>query len=124
MKILTISVGHDASLCILENGKITYYSMEERLSRKKHDWSCVQSILKLINLKNTVFDYVIIPYIQYAGEEKGVQSMVNCFQTTGDFSYKELIVDQSNHHKYHATCGFYNSNFKKALCVVVDGAGS
>ena len=88
MKILTISVGHDASLCILENGKITYYSMEERLSRKKHDWSCVQSILKLINLKNTVFDYVIIPYIQYSGEEKGVQSMVNCFQTTGDFSYK------------------------------------
>ena len=124
MKILTISVGHDASLCILENGKITYYSMEERLSRKKHDWSCVQSILKLINLKNTVFDYVIIPYIQYPGEEKGVQAMVNCFQTTGDFSYKELIVDQSNHHTYHATCGFYNSNFKKALCVVVDGSGS
>ena len=38
MKILTIPIlSHDASICILEDGAITSYQMEERFSRKKHD---------------------------------------------------------------------------------------
>jgi len=40
MKILSIpTLAHDASICILENGIITFYKMEERYSRVKHDLS-------------------------------------------------------------------------------------
>jgi carbamoyltransferase len=124
MKILSISVGHDSSLCILEDGKITHYSMEERISRKKHDWSCLHSILNLIDLKKTKFDYVIISYIRYRAELYGVNKMIKCFKDTGDFSYSELIINEYDHHRFHAYCGFYNSNFKKSLCIVVDGSGS
>lgn len=46
MNILSIPpLAHDTSLCILENGKITYYKMEERFSRNKHDLS-FENILK------------------------------------------------------------------------------
>ena len=39
MILLTIPIFiHDASICILEDGKITFYQMEERFSKeKKHD---------------------------------------------------------------------------------------
>ena len=29
-----------------------------------------------------------------------------------------------NHHEMHAACGFYNSGFESAACVIADGAGS
>lgn len=124
MKILSISVGHDSSLCILEDGQITYYSMEERLSRKKHDWTCYKSILKLIHENKTDFDFIVISYINYLPEKKCVKQMIKCFQETGDFTYKKIIVNEYDHHLYHAYCGFYNSKFKQALCFVVDGSGS
>ena len=38
MKILTIPLlAHDASICILKDGAISSYKMEERFSRDKHD---------------------------------------------------------------------------------------
>ena len=58
MKILTIPLlAHDTSICILENGKITSYQMEERFSRKKHD---LKFNHVLDNLQNTYFDKVVI----------------------------------------------------------------
>ena len=54
MKILTIPLlAHDASICILENGKITSYQMEERFSRNKHDLN-FNNVLD--NLKDNHFD--------------------------------------------------------------------
>ena len=37
MRILGISPYHDASVCILDDGEITYFSKQERLTRKKRD---------------------------------------------------------------------------------------
>jgi carbamoyltransferase len=124
MKILSISVGHDSSLCILDNGKITHYEMGERVSRKKHDRFCGRSILNLIKKKETTFDIISIVYIKYSKEFEYVERLRNTFKTSGDFSYKELIINEYDHHLYHAYCGFYNSNFNKSLCIVVDGSGS
>ena len=61
MKILSIpTLAHDASICILENGIITFYKMEERYSRKKHDLSfdCILELLSQENHKH--FDKIII----------------------------------------------------------------
>ena len=58
MKILTIPLlVHDTSICILEDGEITSYQMEERFSRSKHDlnFDCI-----LDNLKDNYFDKIII----------------------------------------------------------------
>lgn len=124
MKILSISVGHDSSLCILDNGKITHYEMGERSSRKKHDRFCGRSILNLINKKETTFDIISIVYIKYSRESEYVERLKNAFESSNNFSYKKLIVNEYDHHLYHAYCGFYNSRFNKSLCIVVDGSGS
>ena len=61
MKILSIpTLAHDASICILENGIITFYKMEERYSRVKHDLSfdCILELLSQENHKH--FDKIII----------------------------------------------------------------
>jgi carbamoyltransferase len=124
MKILSISAGHDSSVCILDNGKITYYQMGERNSRKKHDRFCTNSITNLIERKETSFDIISISYIKYNKEYEYVKKLKECFEVSGDFSYNKLLISEYNHHLYHAYCGFYNSNFNKSLCIVVDGSGS
>ena len=61
MKILSIPLlVHDTSICILEDGKIFSYKMEERFSRKKHDLHLNYIINELINEKNISFDIIII----------------------------------------------------------------
>ena len=61
MKILSIPILiHDSSLCVLENGKIFSYKMEERFSRQKHDMN-FSNILEIISReKYEYFDKVII----------------------------------------------------------------
>ena len=38
MKIDGISRGHNASVCLINDGKIEFYVEEERLIRSKYDW--------------------------------------------------------------------------------------
>ena len=51
MRILGISPYHDASVCVIKDGKIEYFSKQERLTKIKRD------DLKEDNL--TVLDYVL-----------------------------------------------------------------
>jgi len=119
MKILTIPLlVHDASICILEDGKITSYQMEERFSRKKHD---LNSDKILNNLKDNHFDRIII--IQHFLENY-TYSMERVKEKIQNFSYKELIIEKERHHLYHAYSGFYNSGFDEAICFSVDGCGA
>lgn len=120
MKILSIPLLlHDASICILEDGKITSYLMEERFSRVKHDlnFNCVLELLqdkeyfdKIIISQNFIDDYT------YSAEKVK--------QKTNKLSYKELISEKSKHHIYHAYSGFYNSGFENAICFSIDGCGA
>lgn len=61
MKILSVpTLAHDASICILEDGKITSYKMEERFSRKKHDLNFDYILELLIQEDHSQFDKIII----------------------------------------------------------------
>jgi len=119
MKILTIPLlAHDASICILEDGAITSYQMEERFSRDKHD---LNFDYILDNLKNTFFDKIIITqhFLEnYTYPLKKVKEKIQ------NLSYDDLIVESERHHLYHAYSGFYNSGFNEAMCFSVDASGA
>ena len=119
MKILTIPLlAHDTSICVLDNGKITSYQMEERFSRKKHDLNFDRT---LDNLKNTHFDKVVI--IQHFLESY-TYSLEKVKEKLSNISYRELVIEKEKHHLYHTHSGFYNSGFNEAICFSVDGCGA
>jgi len=119
MKILTIPLlAHDASICILEDGVITSYQMEERFSRNKHDlnFDCI-----LNNLKDTFFDKVIITQHFL---DNYTYSLEKVKEKLLKISYQKLIIEKERHHLYHAYSGFYNSGFDEAICFSVDASGA
>tara|TARA_A100001201_G_scaffold139742_1_gene132041 strand:- start:1395 stop:2936 length:1542 start_codon:yes stop_codon:yes gene_type:complete len=119
MKILTIPIlSHDASICILEDGAITSYQMEERFSRKKHDLR-VNKILD--NHPVDVFDKIIISEHFLKNYCSSIESI---FKKIRKHSYEELIIEQERHHIFHAYSGFYNSGFDEAICFSIDGIGA
>ena len=119
MKILTIPLlAHDASICILEDGKITSYQMEERFSRNKHDLN-FDKILD--NLKDNHFDKIIITQHFL---ENYTYSLEKVKEKIQNFSYDDLIIESERHHLYHAYSGFYNSGFDEAICFSVDASGA
>ena len=119
MKILTIPLlVHDASICILEDGAITSYLMEERFSRNKHD-AGFDNILD--SLKDNHFDKIII--IQHFLENY-VYPLELLKKKIQNLSYDELIVGTEKHHVYHAFSGFYNSGFDESICFSIDGSGA
>ena len=119
MKILTIPIlAHDASICILEDGAISSYKMEERFSRDKHDLN-FDKILD--NLKDNHFDKIIITQHFL---ENYTYSLEKVKEKIQNLSYDELIVESERHHLYHAYSGFYNSGFDEAICFSVDASGA
>ena len=122
MKILSIPLlVHDASICILDNGKISTYAMEERFSRKKHDLNLDKILNILIEKNEVVFDLIIITKFfldEYSFNIERVQKKLK------NFSYKKLIIVDRDHHLYHAYSGFYNSGFDEAICFSVDASGA
>ena len=122
MKILSIpTLVHDASICILENGIITFYKMEERYSRVKHDLSfnCILELLSQENHKH--FDKIIISSHFLDDYTYSIEKIKKKIK---NLSYDELIIESERHHLYHAYCGFYNSGFENAICLSVDGCGA
>ena len=119
MKILTIPLlAHDASICILKDGAISSYKMEERFSRDKHDLN-FDKILD--NLKDNHFDKIIITQHFL---ENFTYSLEKVKEKIQNFSYDDLIVENERHHLYHAYSGFYNSGFDEAICFSVDATGA
>ena len=125
MRILGISPYHDASVCVIKDGKIEYFSKQERLTKIKRD------DLKEDNL--TVLDYVLDNL-----QNEPIDKIVICSPTPNSVFVEwlqvnlwpklkhscEIIKYCINHHLAHAALSFYNSGFKKALCLVIDRNGA
>lgn len=119
MKILSIPLlAHDSSLCVLENGKITSYKMEERFSRKKHDLN-FDYILNELN--DNQFDKIIVSSHFLENYTYSIDKIKKKVQ---HLSYNELIFEKEKHHLYHAYSGFYNSGFDEAICFSLDASGA
>lgn len=122
MKILAISLLHDASLTILEDGKLIHYKMDERVSRVKHNTSSVHLMKDLLQYSNYYFDYIILLGFCSASSISNQNHLISFIQK--NLMYKDIIITYSNHHLFHAYGAFHNASFNDAICLVVDGRGS
>ncbi|MBE7074211.1 MAG: hypothetical protein E7379_03885 [Clostridiales bacterium] len=120
--------GHDGSVCLLQNGKITYLAEEERFSRKKHAYDCFPSLalercLKFAGLTLEDIDYFATGWdypVWYNNhnrkwdKEEYMSHLANV---------KEEKIITVNHHYAHASSAYFPSGFKSALVLVIDGQG-
>lgn len=121
--ILAINPGHNGSTALVSDGEIIFYGEEERFSHAKYDGNPFKSMINV--LMNYPIDEIIIggttlqlPQLPWTGEDP-YTALVKKFNPKVKSS---KMGDR--HHLSHAANAFYNSGFKTAAAVIVDGAGS
>ena len=64
MKILSINFGHDAALCLFDNGRLVEFCEIERISRLKHNYgigsSTLNKFLDRLGLTFAEIDWVVV----------------------------------------------------------------
>ena len=121
--ILGINPNHNGSTVLISDGKLVYYTEEERLSRIKYDGDPFLGMFYILN-KYPIDHFVVagtrdeFPKLEYSAYDPyaGLFSKLN---KQGEISYLG-----HQHHRLHASCAFYNSGFKTAVSVIIDGAGT
>lgn len=123
MSNITVSISlcdHNCSVCIIEDGVIKLLIQEERITRKKHDSSCSNKFLDFICSQVKKIDNLVL--VNFFSNEK-IDSILTFFNYRF-LKIKKVIIDDDNHHLYHAASAFYGSGFDEAVCLVIDGWGS
>jgi carbamoyltransferase len=125
--IVSVARGHNGSTTLLVDGEVVFYLEEERLSRFKYDGSPLLGLQKVFDYVDHI-DHLVVchthrhgPVLDWSGEdlyEGWVRKLAK-----KKFEFETHFIDVV-HHEMHAACGFYNSGFETAACVIADGAGS
>jgi carbamoyltransferase len=129
MNILGISPHHHSSVCLLQEGEIIFFSQEERIYRKEK--YCSHPFKTIID----VIQHNHIDYIAQSSPGVGFPHTNMLDPITSDSSYFDMLITRyhpealfkdygDTHHLTHAFHSFYNSGFKEAIGVVIDGLGS
>jgi len=105
-KIASIFNSHDASFCILENGKPVIHAEYERYLRLKEPKGDSLKFMK------EVVDIDDIDIIVGSGKDSLPSSEID----------KNTFFD-IGHHKCHAANTFFSSNIDKSLIITIDGGG-
>lgn len=141
---------HDAAAVLLKDGKLVAASLEERFSRKKHDYSfpvnAINFCLEQEGLKPQDVDYVVFyekPFLKF---ERILKQVFSSFPLTypvfresmsvwlkdklwikalvqENFGINEDRILFSHHHLSHAASAFYPSPFEEAAILTIDGVG-
>lgn len=150
MNILGISCYyHDASACLLKDGKVIAAAEEERFTRKKHDTSfpinAISYCLKEAGITSKELDYIgfyekpLLKFERYISQhlEKFPWSYVSFLKSMPSWINEKLRVPTTirkklrysgpilfiDHHLAHAASSYLVSPFKKAAILTVDGVG-
>jgi carbamoyltransferase len=125
--IVSVARGHNGSTTLLVDGKVVFYLEEERLSRFKYDGSPLLGLQKVFDYVDHI-DHLVIchthrhgPVLDWSGEDAYQGWVRKLARKRFEFQTHEI---DTIHHEMHAACGFYNSGFETAACVIADGAGS
>lgn len=122
MNILSVHYGHDSSACILKDGEILFYFKEERFSRKKRDNIPCIAIKKCIENFNEKINHIVITSTEHSIP---FYYVIKFISSLIDLPENDNIIDfTANHHLSHVGTSFFNSGFKEALVIIVDGRGS
>lgn len=121
--ILGINVGHNGSATLLIDGKIVYFCEEERMSKVKYDgnpFRVMIGILTAVQVDHLVICGTIpnLPSLPWTNEDPYTALVRKFYPNVKVHNYCD------RHHLTHAATAFYNSGFKSAVAIVVDGAGS
>jgi len=118
MKIFGFNeTSHDASLAVVENGKILFAGHAERYSKTKNDWYTNDQ------LWDNAMQHGSPDAIAYY--EKPQLKRLRLFKNGGasDWKPKHNYDISYKHHYSHAAAGYYTSPFKDATVVVLDAIG-
>jgi len=141
---------HDSAAVLLRDGAIVAASMEERLSRQKHDSGfprrAIDFCLERGGIEGPDLDYVVFYEKPMVKVGRILQTALGAFPRSWDFwreavtAYvgekfwiKRLLQDYTgvrpdqilfcDHHLSHAASAFFASPFEEAAVLTVDGAG-
>ena len=116
-------MGQHGSAALISNGKPLYFLEEERLSKRKRDSYPFKVILDVLSKYNV--DEIILagvgnqsPFLSNTGED-----MFTSFIRKFNPNIKSTLISNT-HHLTHASNTFYNSGFKEAVSIIIDGCGS
>ena len=127
---ICINSFHDASVTIIEDGKVIAHLLEERHKNLKHATDPIIALSKIKDYVNRI-DLVsfthLFPehyspqiYLTYLKHLSGIEIPTQCPQ----FMDVRAHLQHDCHHDLHAICAFRNSGFCDATVVVIDGAGT
>ena len=125
--IVSVARGHNGSTTLLVDGEVVFYLEEERLSRNKYDGSPLMGLMKVFEYVDHI-DHLVVCHTHRAGPQLdwlGTDMYEGWVRKLSrkKFEFQTHFIDVI-HHEMHAACGFYNSGFETAACVIADGAGS
>ena len=112
---------HDASVSLIEDGKILFAGHAERYSKQKNDWYINDSLIK------DALHYGYPDRIAYY--EKPLLKASRLFLKGGSGDWKPRFElpnvprKSFSHHYSHACAGYYTSSFNDAVIVVLDAIG-
>ena len=122
MKILGINeTSHDASVSLIEDGKILFAGHAERYSKQKNDWYVNDSLIK------DALQYGTPDHIAYYEKPLLKASRLALRGGSGEwkprFNIDGIPRKSFSHHYSHAAAGYYTSSFNDAVIVVLDAIG-
>lgn len=131
MKIIGIEIGHDSSCCLIEDGQIVRFAQEERYNRLKVATTSVYQCVNycLGEYKPSDIDMVCMVAHIASVVEKDWWALLDqdnilflpLYMKNKFPSFKNHVV--LDHHKCHASGGYYTSGFNDALIITFDGIG-
>lgn len=121
---LGINLSHDASMCLLEDGKVSFYLEEERTSKIKRDDFPATTFNEIKKHCNQPLDYVALISAKRVIPEAIDYVKYNLFKHKLLKEETTIHNLEGRHHMCHATNAFFSSGFEDAGCIVIDGSGS
>jgi carbamoyltransferase len=119
---------HNSAVVVEQNKKIVTVIEIERFTNRKN---CGYSQYMVANSRK----YLLPEILKYIKQEYGISEYETCLFLNADtledgkFSYYEKLIPAKEHkcglhHLSHASCGFYQTDYKNALIVSYDGGGN
>ena len=130
MNYYTLAVttsGHDASVCLMRDDKVILLFASERVQRKKHIGEVSVRDFKVVKGYTSTIHKLVLANTNSGRthlKNKELISNICKMLTTVGINYPQPIIDNDNHHLFHAVGSFYPLGLNEAVCVVVDGVGS